>query len=48
MAVISTVGIIICWQVHDPLVSVVKLGGNGFQIQEMNAGLILWKRFSAK
>ena len=41
MAVISIVAIIIFWQVHDLLVSVVKFGGNGFQIQEMVTGLII-------
>ena len=48
MAVISIVAIIIFWQVHDPLVSVLKLGGKGFQIQEMGTGLILRRIFSAK
>ena len=32
---ISIVAIIIFWQVHDLLFSVVKLGGKSFQIQEM-------------
>ena len=31
---ISLVAIIIFWQVHDLLFSVVKLGGKSFQIQE--------------
>ena len=48
MAVISIVAIIIFWQVHDLLVSVVKLGGKGFQIQEMGTDLILRKIISAK
>ena len=48
MAVISIVAIIIFWQVHDLLVSIVKLGGKGFQIQEMGTGLILRKIFCAK
>ena len=48
MAVVSIVPIIIFWQVHDLLVSVVKLGGKGSQIQEMGTGLILGKIFSAK
>ena len=48
MAVISIVAIIILRQVHDLLVSVVKLGGKGFQIQEMGTGLILRKIISAK
>ena len=40
--------IIIFWQVHDLLVSTIKLGGKGFQIQEMGTGLIPRKIFSAK
>ena len=48
MAVVSIVPIIIFWQVHDLLVSVVKLGGKGSQIQEMGTGLILRKIFTAK
>ena len=35
IAVISIVFIIIFWQVHDLLISVVKLREKGFQIQEM-------------
>ena len=48
MAVISIVPIIIFWQVHDLLVSVVKLGGKGSQIQEMGTGLTLRKIFTTK
>ena len=48
MAVISIVAIIIFWQVHDVLVSVLELGVKGFQVQEMGSGLILRKMFSVK
>ena len=49
MAVISIVAIIIIFsQVHDLLVSTVKLGGVGFQVQEMGTGLIRRKIFSTK
>ena len=48
MAIISIVAIIIFWQVHDVLFSVVKLGGKGFQTQEMGTGPTLWKISSAK
>ena len=48
MAVISIVAIIILRQVHDLLDSVVKLGGKGFQIQEMGTGVIRRKIFNTK
>ena len=49
MAVISIVAIIIIFsQVHDLLVSIVKLGGVGFQVQEMGTGLIRRKIFNTK
>ena len=34
--------------IHDLLVRTIKLGGKGFQIQEMGTGLILRKIISAK
>ena len=48
MAVISFVVIIIFWQVRDLLISTVKLGGKGFQIQEMGTGEIRRKTFNTK
>ena len=48
MTAISIVAIIIFWQVHDLLVNALKLGGKGFQIQEIGTGLILRRIFSAK
>ena len=48
MAVISIVAIMMFWQVHDVLVSVVKLGGKGFQTQEMGTSPTLWKISNAK
>ena len=48
MPVYPIVAILIFWQVHDLLVSAVKLEGKGFQIQEMSTSLILREIFSAK
>ena len=48
MAVISIVAIIIFLPVHELLVSVVKLGAKGFQIQEMGTGPLLRKIFNVK
>ena len=49
MAVISILAIMIIFsQVHDLLVSTVKLGGKGFQIQEMGTGVIRRKIFITK